>query len=120
MIKVLLVDDQNLVRQGIRSLLNLSEDVRVAVEADDGEQAIEILSQNPGSSFDLILLDVQMPRVDGIGVLEFMRQHVIDIPVIILTNKATQGSVDIAVRAIEALDSISSDIARIRVETLDG
>ena len=42
------------------------------------------------------------------------------VPVIVLTNKAAQGSVDKAVRAIEALDTINGDIARIRVETLDG
>ena len=42
------------------------------------------------------------------------------VPIIVLTNKASQGSVDKAVRAIEALDIINGDIARIRVEALDG
>jgi len=42
------------------------------------------------------------------------------VPVIVLTNKAVQGNVDVAVRAIEALDTITGNIARIRVEPLDG
>ena len=41
-------------------------------------------------------------------------------PLIVLTNKAAQGSVDTAVQAIEALDTITGEIARIRVEALDG
>jgi DNA-binding NarL/FixJ family response regulator len=70
MISVLLVDDQTLVRQGIRSLLALTPDIRVVAEASDGEEALTLL---PRVSPDLILLDVRMPRRSGLEVLAAMR-----------------------------------------------
>ena len=82
-IKILLVDDQKLVREGIKSLLNLSEEVVVVGEASDGsevEQAIE--ESNP----DLILLDLSMPVTDGIETLKKLKEQDVTIPVIILTT----------------------------------
>jgi DNA-binding NarL/FixJ family response regulator len=65
-IRAAVVDDQTLVRQGIRSLLELVPDVEVVAEAGDGEEALELLGRTPS---DVLLLDVRMPRLDGIGVL---------------------------------------------------
>lgn len=83
MIKVLLVDDQTLVRQGIRSLLALSDTVRVIAEVSDGSGVLPALEQQ---QFDVILLDIQMPTMDGLQVLEALRQHSIETPVIVLTT----------------------------------
>lgn len=83
MIKVLLVDDQTLVRQGIRSLLALSDSVRVIAEVSDGSGVLPALEQQ---QFDVVLLDIQMPNMDGLQVLETMRQHSIETPVIVLTT----------------------------------
>lgn len=82
-IKVLLVDDQMLVREGIKGLLNLSDKVTVVGEASDGSQVIETLTQ---CGPDVILLDLSMPIVDGIATLELLKKHNITIPVIILTT----------------------------------
>ena len=67
MIRVCVVDDQTLVRQGIRSLLALAPDVEVIDEASDGEAALGMVER---SAPDVVLLDIRMPRLDGIGFLE--------------------------------------------------
>lgn len=67
MIRVLLVDDQNLVRQGIRSLLELSEDIRVVAEAGDGRQAVEMI---PEVGPDVVLMDMRMPVMSGLDALK--------------------------------------------------
>jgi len=70
MIRVLIVDDQTLVRQGIRSLLELADGISVVGEASDGHEA---LAQIAALTPDVVLLDLRMPRLDGIGVLEALR-----------------------------------------------
>jgi len=81
-IKVLLVDDQTLVRSGIRSLLSLSEKIEVVGEAADGRQAIaEILDKRP----DTVLMDIRMPVMNGIEtVLNLMQEHKEKCPPIIM------------------------------------
>lgn len=82
-IKVLLVDDQMLVREGIKSLLGLSETVSVVAEASDGSEVINQLQQH---NIDIVLLDLSMPKVDGIETLKLLRSNSITTPVIILTT----------------------------------
>ena len=65
MIRVVLVDDQTLVRQGIKGLLALVPDIEVVGEASDGEDALEKV---PALEPDVLLLDVRMPRLNGIAV----------------------------------------------------
>lgn len=62
MIKVMLVDDQNLVRKGVRSLLELSEEIEVIAEAPDGVEAIRTI---PDIGPDVVLLDMRMPENPG-------------------------------------------------------
>ena len=82
-IKVLLVDDQMLVREGIKGLLNLSDKVSVVGEANDGSEIVEKTStHNP----DVILLDISMPIIDGIETLNLLKQANIKTPCIILTT----------------------------------
>lgn len=83
MINVLLVDDQTLVRQGVRSLLDLSEDIRVVAEAGDGQQALQMI---PESRPDVVLLDMRMPNMSGLDVLNAMKDREGMPPVIILTT----------------------------------
>lgn len=67
MIQILLADDEKLIRQGLRTLLDLSDDLRVIAEAADGEQVLAVL---PQQRIDVIALDVRMPRMDGLQVLD--------------------------------------------------
>ena len=66
MIRVFLVDDQTLVRKGIRSLLSLLPDIEIAGEAVDGGEALHLI---PAAAPDVVLLDVRMPEMDGLAVL---------------------------------------------------
>lgn len=65
-IRVAIVDDQLLIRQGIRALLELVPDLAVVAEASDGEEALEIVAT---VLIDVALVDVRMPRLDGLGVV---------------------------------------------------
>jgi DNA-binding NarL/FixJ family response regulator len=82
-IRVLLADDQTLVRQGIRSLLDLTSDIRVTAEAADGEEALAAL-ERPDA--DVLLLDVRMPKRTGLEVLAALQKRPTAPPAIILTT----------------------------------
>lgn len=82
-IKVALVDDQTLVRSGIKSLLSLSEDVTVVGEGEDGERAVDIARE---CQPDVFLMDIRMPRMNGIDAIRSLRDNDITTPVIILTT----------------------------------
>ncbi|MBL0165431.1 MAG: response regulator transcription factor [Xanthomonadales bacterium] len=83
MISVCLVDDQTLVRQGIRSLLELSDSIRVIAEAVDGAQAVQMI---PEVAPDVVLLDMRMPGMSGLDVLNALGSIGKLPPTIILTT----------------------------------
>ena len=82
-VNVMLVDDQTLVREGIKSLLQLAGHVRIVGEASDGQEALEEL---PRCQPDVVLMDIRMPRMDGIEAMTRMKEQGIQTPVIILTT----------------------------------
>jgi len=82
-VSVCLVDDQTLVRQGIRSLLELSDDIRIVGEAADGTQAMDII---PQAKPDVVLLDMRMPGMSGLDVLNALAAKGDMPPTIILTT----------------------------------
>jgi DNA-binding NarL/FixJ family response regulator len=83
MIRVFIADDQTLVRQGIRGLLELVPEFEVVGEAGDGETALTKLRQLKP---DVALLDVRMPGKDGVAVLRALRGGGDETPVILLTT----------------------------------
>jgi DNA-binding NarL/FixJ family response regulator len=83
MIRVLIVEDQTLVREGLEKLLDLADDISVADRAADGEEGLEKLRQ---SSPDVVLLDVRMPKMTGIQFLESLRAEGNTTPTILLTT----------------------------------
>ncbi|MCH8479319.1 MAG: response regulator transcription factor [Wenzhouxiangella sp.] len=83
MIRVMLVDDQTLVRQGVRSLLELADGIEVVGEAADGASAIETI---PGIAPDVLLLDMRMPNGNGLDVLVRLGERGELPPTIILTT----------------------------------
>ncbi|MEM7725196.1 MAG: response regulator transcription factor [Cyanobacteria bacterium P01_A01_bin.45] len=83
MIKVLLVDDQGIIREGLRSLLQAKPDIDIVGEAENGKMAVEkALELQP----DLILMDVRMPIMDGVAATLTIREKAPDIKVLVLTT----------------------------------
>ncbi len=83
MIRVMLVEDQTLVRRGISGLLALTPDIEVIAEAEDGAQAIEMI---PQVMPDIVLLDVRLPKFSGLEVLTRLRELGKLPPTILLTT----------------------------------
>jgi DNA-binding NarL/FixJ family response regulator len=87
-IRVLLVDDQVIIRQGLKSLLESKPDIQIVGEAENGQQAIEALETLQASSLqpDVVLLDVRMPVMDGVAVTKQICQRFVSVRVLILTT----------------------------------
>jgi DNA-binding NarL/FixJ family response regulator len=82
-IRVALVEDQTLVRQGIRSLLELAGDIEMAGEAGDGDEGLELIARERP---DVVLLDLRMPERDGLSVLAELQSRGDPVPVLVLTT----------------------------------
>lgn len=98
MIKVLLADDQRLVRAGFRSILDDEDDITVVGEAGDGEQAVQLCRElRP----DVVLMDIRMPGVDGLeAARRILSDHQLDaVKVVILTTFDIDDYVYAALRA---------------------
>ncbi|HET6532004.1 MAG TPA: response regulator transcription factor [Actinoplanes sp.] len=96
MIRICLADDQTLVRQGIRSLLELAHGIQVIAEADDGAATVAAIEADRP---DVVLLDLRMPGHDGIWALRTLRDRGITVPVLVLTTFDDDELVLQAVRA---------------------
>ncbi len=95
-IKVLIVDDHQVVRQGLRTFLELQEDILVVGEASDGQVAVEMVRQlNP----NVILMDLVMPRLDGISATRQVKSLGSDVKVIALTSFTEDDKVFPAIQA---------------------
>jgi NarL family two-component system response regulator LiaR len=81
-IKVILADDHHIVRAGIRQLLESAKDIQVLAEAGDGEEAQALIQQHKP---DVAVLDIQMPKASGIEVTRWVRSHLPEVGVLILT-----------------------------------
>ncbi|MBD2296075.1 response regulator transcription factor [Anabaena sphaerica FACHB-251] len=83
MIKVLLVDDQGLIRQGLKALLELETDLEIVGEAENGEVAINLVEQlHP----DVVLMDIRMPIMDGVAATREIQTRFPTTKVLVLTT----------------------------------
>ena len=96
MITVLVVDDHAVVRQGLRTFLELQEDMEVVGEAGDGEQALAAAAELEP---DVILMDLVMPELDGVSAIVRLRELAPATRVIVLTSFLDEDKVLPAVRA---------------------
>jgi len=82
MIRVMLADDHNIVREGLRRIIEESGDIQVIAEAEDGRQAIErIRSSVP----DVVVVDISMPGIDGLELISLISTELPELPILVLT-----------------------------------
>ena len=94
--KVLLAEDQSMLRDALCQLLQLQSDVEVVYQAADGREAVALLSTE---QVDVAILDVEMPYQTGLDVLEWMKEHHPAVKVIIVTTFKRPGYFERAVKA---------------------
>lgn len=94
MIDVGIVDDDALVRHALTTLLNAQSDISVAWTASDGEEVIQLLGSPKNSSVQAILLDIQMPRMDGITLSTIVHKKLPNIAILILTTFINRELID--------------------------
>ena len=120
-ITIMIADDHNLLREGLKQLLEFDGSMEIIAEASDGIECLEILNNvNP----DILLLDINMPLKNGIEVLEELKVSKPDLKILILT---VHGEVEYLIKAIDIgadgyimKDSESSELKRAINEILSG
>jgi DNA-binding NarL/FixJ family response regulator len=95
-ISVLIVDDHPVVRQGLRALLEVQDGIEVAGEAGDGGSALSLAAERAP---DVILLDLKLPGLDGIGVLGELKARGDAARVLVLTSATEPASASLAIRS---------------------
>lgn len=96
MIKILIVDDHSVVRQGLRMFLGVDPELQVVGEARDGQEAVDKTRQlNP----DVVLMDLLMPVMDGLHAIAAIRAEMPDVEVVALTSVLEDNMIIEAIRA---------------------
>lgn len=121
MINIMITDDHSMIREGLKQLLELDGDMRVVEEASDG---IECLEKIGNAKPDVLLLDINMPRMNGLEVLAKLKEKKIKTKVLVLT---VHNEIDYLLKAVEIgingyllKDSESSELKKAIVSVVDG
>ena len=94
-IKLVIADDHSMIREGLRQLLELDENIKVVAEASDGIEALQKLKE---FNVDVLLLDINMPNMNGLETLKNIKYNNIDVKVLILT---IHNEIDYLMKAVE-------------------
>ena len=110
-IRILVVEDQNVVREGLVAILNFQTDIEVVGEAEDGIRAVEVAKKTRP---DVILLDMVMPRQDGLTTIPKLKLAVPDSKILVLSSFAESDKVFQAIKA-GAMGYMLKDSTRVQV-----
>jgi DNA-binding NarL/FixJ family response regulator len=94
-VNIMIADDHSMVREGLKQLLELDGDIAVIAEASNGKQCIELLDE---TRTDVLLLDINMPLMNGLQVLQYIRENRKKVKVLILT---IHNEVEYLMKAVE-------------------
>ena len=95
-IRVLVADDQEIIRDGLAFILNKTGDIEVVAKAENGEEAVALTRRHKP---DVVLMDIKMPRMDGIAATRFITEELPETSVIILTTYDTDDLIYEGIRA---------------------
>lgn len=112
-IKLLLVDDHQMLLDGIRSLLRKETDIEIIAEATNGKIALEILQQqaNLNNPIDVLLTDISMPQMDGVELTRLAKLRFPDLKILVLTMHNERSLIE-QILAVEAEGYILKNIGR--------
>jgi len=96
MLKILIVDDHQVVRRGLQMTIDAEKDMRVIAEASNGTQVLDAIKKHKP---DVVLMDLQMPEMNGVDALKQTRPEYPNLPILILTTFTDDAHVYAALRA---------------------
>ena len=96
MLRILIADDHQIVRRGLRMTIEAEKDMQVAADAENGSQVLSLIKKHKP---DVVLMDMQMPEMDGVDALKQLRVEFPTLPVLILTTFSDDAHVYAALRA---------------------
>jgi len=94
-LRVVLIDDHTLFRVGLEGLL-VSRGIEIAASVDSGEDGVKLVQEKKP---DVVLLDMRMPDINGIGVLKMLREHKLNMPIVMLTTSTDESDLVESLRA---------------------
>lgn len=110
-IKILIADDHEIIREGLKRIISFEEDIKLVGEANDGEKVLEFLKNN---EVDVILLDFNMPKLNGIEVIKKLKEAECAIKVIMLTieneKRTIRSAIDIGADGYMLKDTAGREI----------
>ena len=112
-IRIMITDDHSMIREGLKNLLELEGDIEVVAEAENGIECLDKLDDvNP----DVLLLDINMPKMNGLEVLQNLKERKSKVKVLVLTvhneTEYLMKAVDIGINGYVLKDSESSELKK--------
>lgn len=120
-VKIMITDDHSMIREGLKSLLELDGDIEVIAEAENGEECLQkLLSVKP----DVLLLDINMPKMNGLEVLKTLKDAKSKVKVLVLTvhneTEYLMKAVEIGINGYVLKDSESAELKKAIFTIYDG
>ena len=120
-VKIMITDDHSMIREGLKSLLELDGDIEVIAEAENGEECLQkLLTVKP----DVLLLDINMPKMNGLEVLKTLKDAKSKVKVLVLTvhneTEYLMKAVEIGINGYVLKDSESAELKKAIFTIYDG
>ena len=120
-VKIMITDDHSMIREGLKSLLELDGDIEVIAEAENGEECLQkLLTVKP----DVLLVDINMPKMNGLEVLKTLKDAKSKVKVLVLTvhneTEYLMKAVEIGINGYVLKDSESAELKKAIFTIYDG